>query len=249
VKGLGHSEGQAYRRVKAAKLLEARPDLAERIATGQTTIATMAQVQTHFDRTKTSPEQRRLIIDETIHLSKRDCEAKLVDLSGDNAPEKREQIKRESSKHSRVSLNISDKLMKKLERIRNLKGHNDVSTYEKLLDVMADDFIKRHDPLMKVQRRENVAPEVKVESKLVHSCPVKSASRKHIPAQVKRKVFTKADHRCEKCGSVHALQIDHIRPVCHGGESGPSNLRILCRACNQREAIRKIGGRQMGLYF
>jgi 5-methylcytosine-specific restriction endonuclease McrA len=76
-----------------------------------------------------------------------------------------------------------------------------------------------------------------------------AGERKHIPAKVKRTVFSKANHRCEKCGSAHALQIDHRMPVCHGGGNTLPNLRVLCRTCNQREAIKKIGDEQMRLYL
>ena len=239
VKGLGYSESQTHRRLKAAKLLAARPDLEEKIAKGQTSIATMAQVQTHFDRERTSPEQKTLIINKTLHLSKRECEKMLLELSNVNVPTKREHTKRESAKHSRLSLNVSDELMKKLDRIRNILGHKDVYTYEKLLEVMANDILKRHDQPPKKEAKE-----------LTHSLfPGVATERKHIPAKVKRTIYAKADHRCEKCGSAHALQIDHRVPVCHGGGSELSNLRILCRACNQREAIKKIGSEQMQFYL
>jgi hypothetical protein len=172
VKGLGYSEGQTQRRLKAAKLLETRPELEEKIAKGQTTIATMAQVQTHFDREKTSPEKKTLIINETIHLTKRECEKKLLELSERDVPKKSEQSRRESSEHSRVSLNMSDSLIEKLEHIRNLKAHKDVYTYEKLFEMMADDFIMRHDPVMKENKQEVVASEQtekETELKLTHS--------------------------------------------------------------------------------
>ena len=271
VKGLGYSESQTQRRLKAAKLLEARPDLEDKITNGQTTIATMAQVQTHFDREKTSPRQKALIISKTIHLSKRECEKKLMELSDVDVPKKAEYTKRESSEHSRLSLNASDSLMKKLERIRNLMGHKDVYTYEKLLEVMADDILKRHDPLLKVTSKKlsNQTADKLTQSLIPGEGAIRkhisdtgkdserehihdtreNIARKHIPAKVRRAVFAKSDHRCARCGSLHALQVDHIQPVCHGGGNDPSNLRILCRTCNQRAAIRKIGGKQMQLYL
>lgn len=53
------------------------------------------------------------------------------------------------------------------------------------------------------------------------------------------------DLKCSNCGSVHALEVDRIRPRALGGSDEPSNLRILCRNCNQRAAIRVFGASKM----
>jgi 5-methylcytosine-specific restriction endonuclease McrA len=37
---------------------------------------------------------------------------------------------------------------------------------------------------------------------------------------------------CALCGSSEYLQIDHIVPLCDGGENAASNLRPLCRDCH-----------------
>lgn len=52
---------------------------------------------------------------------------------------------------------------------------------------------------------------------------------------------------CSNCGSTYALQIDHIWPRAKGGTDHPSNLRVLCRACNQRSAIKHFGARGVQL--
>lgn len=53
-------------------------------------------------------------------------------------------------------------------------------------------------------------------------------------------------HRCcTNCGSVHALEVDHILPKALGGTDESENLRILCRSCNQRAAIVYFGATKM----
>ena len=73
--------------------------------------------------------------------------------------------------------------------------------------------------------------------------------RKAIPASVKRYVWQKADSKCELCKSTYAPQTDHIIPFAQGGTNEPENLRLLCRNCNQRQAIEKLGLNKMQRYF
>jgi 5-methylcytosine-specific restriction endonuclease McrA len=54
---------------------------------------------------------------------------------------------------------------------------------------------------------------------------------------------------CEKCGSTYALEWDHIVPKAKGGSDDPSNLRRLCRSCNQRAAIEHFGLQKMHPYL
>lgn len=68
-------------------------------------------------------------------------------------------------------------------------------------------------------------------------------------AQIKREVFRKANNQCENCGSHFALEIDHIRPRAMGGETSLDNLRLLCRSCNQRAAIKVFSQSKMSQYL
>ena len=56
--------------------------------------------------------------------------------------------------------------------------------------------------------------------------------------------------RCRNCGSGRATEFDHYPvPFALGGESTVDNLRLLCRACNQRHAIETFGMRKMQLFL
>ena len=63
----------------------------------------------------------------------------------------------------------------------------------------------------------------------------------HVPAHVKREVMQRDGGKCSLCGSRWQLQFDHVTPLARGGQSTAGNLRILCQACNQREAERVFG--------
>jgi 5-methylcytosine-specific restriction endonuclease McrA len=81
------------------------------------------------------------------------------------------------------------------------------------------------------------------------SKPDTSPKKKPSAAQTRREVFARAGSACENCGSTFALEIDHIYPKALGGSSEAENLRVLCRACNQRAAIQVFGMTKMGSYL
>ena len=74
------------------------------------------------------------------------------------------------------------------------------------------------------------------------------ASPRHIPAEVKRAVWSR-DGRCCRwplasggvCGSTTRLELDHVVPLARGGTSTVSNLRVLCDFHNQLAAKQVFG--------
>lgn len=55
---------------------------------------------------------------------------------------------------------------------------------------------------------------------------------------IRREIF-KRDRFCTNCGSEFSLEVDHILPKGLGGDNDLRNLRLLCRQCNQRAALRQ----------
>ncbi len=80
------------------------------------------------------------------------------------------------------------------------------------------------------------------------SCPPRG-KRTYLSVHLRRKVFKKAEGRCEyshkgrRCTSIHALEIDHEVPLALNGSNDFSNLRVLCKTHNLQQAYSKIGGR------
>jgi hypothetical protein len=75
-----------------------------------------------------------------------------------------------------------------------------------------------------------------------------SGSPRHIPAEVKRAVWTRDGGCCRwpvasggVCGSTTRLEYDHIVPLARGGASTVSNIRILCATHNQLAARQVFG--------
>jgi hypothetical protein len=75
-----------------------------------------------------------------------------------------------------------------------------------------------------------------------------SASPRHIPAEVKRAVWTRDGGCCRwplasggVCGSTTRLQFDHVVPLARGGTSTVTNVRVLCAFHNQLAAKQALG--------
>ncbi len=71
---------------------------------------------------------------------------------------------------------------------------------------------------------------------------------RHIPAEVKRAVWQRDQGRCsyvspggQRCGQTSFLEYHHERPFADGGEATVHNLRIYCRAHNQRAGEQHFG--------
>lgn len=68
-----------------------------------------------------------------------------------------------------------------------------------------------------------------------------SRNARYIPSSMKREVWRRDRGVCVNCGSRYALEIEHCRPVALGGTFELSNLKLLCRSCNQRAAVKTFG--------
>jgi len=76
----------------------------------------------------------------------------------------------------------------------------------------------------------------------------KSNPKRHCPAAVARAVFLRDGQQCSyvspdgrRCSARRCLELDHVEPWAVGGESTMENLRLRCRAHNQRYARQYFG--------
>ncbi len=125
----------------------------------------------------------------------------------------------------------------KLQHAQDLLGHRVApGNLAQVLDHALDALIQQLE-----QRKCAATPKPKATS-----CP--SETRRHIPAQVKRRVWARDEGQCtftskqgQRCSARRALEFDHAQPYAAGGRASVGNLRLRCRAHNQYEAEQAFG--------
>jgi hypothetical protein len=139
--------------------------------------------------------------------------------------------------HVEIKFTAPMELQQKIETLKGRLAHKHPSLMmAELLDQLCDLAIDTWNPaappktLLKIGAKGSAVP----------ICATATSRKPCVKSQqqVYRDVFAKAGQCCEKCRSTYALQIDHIYPKAWGGTNEPDNLRILCRNCNQRSALR-----------
>jgi tellurite resistance protein len=64
------------------------------------------------------------------------------------------------------------------------------------------------------------------------------ASSRHIPREVRQRVWQRYGGRCAECSAAQYLEFDHIVPVAKGGSNSDANVQLLCRNCNLKKSDR-----------
>jgi hypothetical protein len=59
---------------------------------------------------------------------------------------------------------------------------------------------------------------------------------RHIPRDVRQRVWQRYGGRCAECGATTYLEFDHIIPVAKGGSNLDANVQLLCRMCNLKKS-------------
>ncbi|MFO0429327.1 MAG: HNH endonuclease [Planctomyces sp.] len=59
---------------------------------------------------------------------------------------------------------------------------------------------------------------------------------RHIPRDVRQRVWTRYGGRCAECNANDYLEYDHIIPVSKGGSNNDANVQLLCRRCNLKKS-------------
>ncbi|HEX6791861.1 MAG TPA: HNH endonuclease signature motif containing protein [Candidatus Krumholzibacteria bacterium] len=144
-----------------------------------------------------------------------------------------------------LRFSVAPEFMEKLERVRTIAWHRlpARASFEQIFEYLLDEFIERHDPVNKQERRQR---KLKGAASVAEQPAV--PGKRYIPAAVRDEVFQRDGGKCtfvgtsgNRCGSTLAIQLDHIVPVALGGTSTPANLRLLCAKHNRLEAQRLLG--------
>lgn len=140
-----------------------------------------------------------------------------------------------SSDAARIHFTATRELLDKVERARALLRHKfPFADYNDIFDEALEALLMHRDP----DRKATAAPKREV-----------LPDRRRIPQWVKDEVWKRDCGRCAfvavdgaRCGETAWLEFDHVRPFAFGGRSDDvANVRLLCRAHNQRAARELFG--------
>ena len=166
-------------------------------------------------------------------------------------------------KKYKLEFAVSPDVMVKIEQVKALLSNKYPRgvEFERLLDVLLNEYLEKHSPERKQERREERAANKKQPQSNGKAKNQKStrpaelgakARNRHIPAAIQDQVYTRDNGCCSyrspagtKCNSTWNLQIDHIVPFARGGGHTINNLRLLCAKHNRLEAERVYGQRFM----
>jgi hypothetical protein len=221
---LGYSSDQAYRRIQAARLIGDLPEVEAKIESGQINLTHIGLAHSLFKAEKKngralSPKNKLEVFEAMAGQSTREAQRTVQSFS----PEKiriEETVKPLGDGRNALTIEISDLTLATLEKLKGGLAHQCPDlTFGQLVGRLAEAAAERSNP---------AKPPTKQTSEF---------SR----AAIRRAVWRRDRGACGRCGSTHALEVDHRVPKSMGGEDTLGNMRLLCRACNQRAAIETLG--------
>jgi len=253
---LSYSKDQAYRRIQAMHLLKEIPMIEEKINSGSLSLTHITMARTLFKREENnkngfSRERKLEIIEKLEDTTTREAEKIIFSFSPSSMiPE--DKIRAVSTNDFEFKFVGSETLLKKIQKLKGILAHkNPKIKMAELLDLLCDLGLEKWDKSRSQQSptpSQNITPPRVKENSLVSTInqPV-AAPQKTVTlsvmskAEIHRQIWRQGKGQCENCGSQYAIEIDHRYPKAAGGSNSIENLRLLCRACNQRAAIEFYG--------
>jgi hypothetical protein len=233
VKELRLSEGSAYRRIQAMRLMKEVPEIEEKLQSGALSLNTAAKVQSAGRK---DPElDKQSLLGKLEGKSSREVERELA--AGPMKPTESARWVTEGTVE--LKLFLGKPSFENLEELRAIKSHAPShSTYSGLVTELIDLGQNKWNPM----RRAAPPP---------RGSSAQTPTGRQIPSALRSEIWKRDQARCsytdpatgQRCNSRHYLQIDHILPVALGGKSTADNLRLLCAQHNRHRARKTFSPR------
>ncbi len=238
------------------RLLKDLPEIEAKLESGSLSLSALAQAQTFFKQEKTVNSEKLEILNCLENKSTREVEKELLNRSSEPLNLIPEKIRQLTATHTEIKILVEDNFLKELEDLRGLLSHRiPAASIKDVLAFALSNTVKTLTP--KVPKEKLVTN--KAAKKTPHEKPSppaqNEASRRHLPAEVKRQVWHRDGGQCsfshngKRCTSKHTLEYDHIKPLALGGESTAENLRLRCRTHNQLAAAQVFGTKKMEAFI
>ena len=256
--------GTASRYVSAARLLVELPEVKVRILDGTTQMTSVSEAGVFFRKEQKagqtfSLEEKRELVAKLDEKSTREVARILISESSNPEIHFKEKLTPKTEVITEVIMHFDQETIALLERAKEIWSH--AMPHAKLADVIKrslKDSIEREDPLEKAKRSEtrarNKHQHESASNSKHNSAPAPGRERRSV---VKRKVWLRDKGECtfvdprtgEVCGAKRFVEEDHVVPKAMGSEYTLENIRLRCRAHNQRHAINTYGVEKMRSYI
>jgi 5-methylcytosine-specific restriction endonuclease McrA len=157
-----------------------------------------------------------------------------------------------------VNCLVEDAVMQMLDRCRELLSgkYPRGIDYNTLMMEMASDWLERHDPVRRLERREKRKKAGNSNTTRAPATNRQKEPSRYISPATRDSVYNRDKGRCtyvgstgRRCGSRWDLEIHHDgTPYAMGGGHSIQNLRLLCASHNMLDAERVYGRRHMENY-
>lgn len=240
-KRIGYSEGEAYRKIEAARLLKSNPEIRTSLENGSLTLTTMTDVsiairaQEKTTGIKLEKSEKLKILANVSGKSRSEAQKTLSTVLP-NATTKFEEKKRERIDGSlEITVLLLPDQRRRLDNAKDILAHKGpLRSTADVIDHLSNFFLRQR----KMTRDFDIDIETLHQEK---SMPGKNP--RAISVNLRRAVFQRDAGKCQFklergkiCGSTYQVELDHIVPVSKGGRSTYVNLRCLCRVHNQWKA-------------
>jgi hypothetical protein len=234
------SESSAYRRLQAMRLMKDVPQIQASLVAGEMNLTTISMAQSQIRREekitgeKISIEKKIAIAECLKNKTQAQTEVALFKLLPNSASDPKTYERRISDSNTRMGLNFPDRVLNKLNQLREIWSHvNPNMDYVEAIERCADETLERVDLAQKKVMKQRFVNLKKHD--------VKKKRPTYYPVAVKQEVYSRAQACCEfmdpetkhRCRSKFLLQIDHKIPLWAAGTSVPSNLQLLCATHNR----------------
>lgn len=263
VKELKLSEGSAWRRISAMRLLQEIPEIESKIQSGDLNLTQIAMARTHFRELKSSKLEKQNILVSLENQSSRKTERILAENKPEEFAYKPEVIEKPlRGQKLEITLVLDQELQQQLEEIQILLGkpHSKLD----LLRIMTKEklhTLKKDKVKASKTKGQNLKPVGRIAQPALLQ-PTNFMGRKvkntrYIPRNVLREVKSRDQHQCQfihpstsqQCEARFHLQVEHVFPFAKGGNSSTTNLQMLCSNHNRLRSIQHFGAQKMKAFL
>lgn len=241
IQRLGMSEGEAFRRITAARIARRFPAVLECIERGELHLSSVVLLrdylttENHAQLLREAAGKSKRGVQELIaaHFPRPDAPPRIRTL-----PPTAASIEPLSVSRYKVQFTASAELRRRIERATDLMRHRNPTgdlaiVVERALDLLIAQLEKER--LGTTKRPASRAA-------------ARTTRPGYVTKAIRREVFERDGEQCSfvdaegrRCSSTAFLELDHAQPRALGGAGEKDNLRVLCRAHNRRMAERAFG--------